>query len=451
MRVKYANLHFQTSNYGDYAQIIALDLIYRRMGIKPEDVVDICWENCEEKIRENDHLILPMVMADVGYFNLAETVINNRLEEKITFVPLCVGQTRWTARDKEGLARFTDIINRFQTPIGCRDFDSASLYAELGYETYVNGCITNTWPRRKEGQYDKIYIIDVPEKLLNYIPERIKEQAVWLTQDCDFDVEEQQKYFQSVERYKLLEDTAKLVITCRYHIAMPCCAMGIPVIMVENCDDSCRWTFDTRFNALNPNIAFYTEDQFDSIDWTPQAADFEQKKSEMINVIVDRLEHTRKLIEYRKSQESFFAESKARFWDTFVRNRHKVDIYGFEKLLKRSFLKNIIHEGKEFSYYLYGLSQRYIDEKRCIINEYIGRQYPEATFLGFVDAKRKGCVFLDKEVLPPEEMKIDEDTVCLCAAYSANEGVKDLFIRNGFDLSHLWLMPEEILFYVYHL
>lgn len=450
MKIKYANYILRTDNIGDNAQTYALDFIYRQMDIPPEDIVYFDRENVLEIVEDNCHYILPLVTADTLYFDLIEYLEEHHLENRFTFIPLSIGQTRWTFVDEAHLAKFRHIIDQFEMPIGCRDYDSASMYENLGYSTYVNGCITNTLPKRGKGEYDKVYLIDVPPLILQYIPPELMSKAVVLTQVCDLHLTIEQRRKGTAERYELLRDTASLVITCRYHVTTPCFAMGIPVIMVENCDKNHHWTFDPRFPALNPHIPFYTKEQFSDIRFSPEEnspADFESIKSTMVGLAISRIKHAAYAVQATNQIDAFFVPSKKRFWNTFCANRHKIDCFGFMYYLENQLLSKI---NGNFSYYLYGLSDRYIAQKECILLDYIKRHYPNAEFLGFVDGKKTGTYF-GKEVLTPDKMQIGESTYCLVAAYSANKFVEQLFEKNDFDKSHLWQMPEELLYYIYHL
>ncbi len=449
MKIKYAIYIVKTANLGDNAQGYVLEDIYDKMGIPKEDVVFLSRENIEIVLQECDHLILPMVAADIMYLDFVEACLQLGVQDKISFLPISIGQTRWTVRNEEGLRRFENVIHHFISPIGCRDYDSASLYSALGYEVYVNGCITNTFPVRKAGNYNDIYIIDIPEKLENYIPDEIKDKAIRLTQKYDYVSGEAESHYKVCKaRYELLRDTAKLVITYRYHIATPCVAMGIPVIMVENCDPNQHWTFDQRFPSLNPYIPYYKKEEFSQINWEPEIILFEEEKEIMRNRIISRINNIAGLIEYKANQDSFFAPSKNKYWTTFKENRYKIDNFGFNTHIKRLFLPKGM---TKFRYYLYGLSKRYQDEGRCVLLEYMERNYPDASFIGFVDANKSGTDFLGKRVLSPDEMIIDSDTYCFCVAFTANEGVEALFKQMGFNTAHLWTMPEELLFYFYHL
>ncbi|MCL2218290.1 MAG: polysaccharide pyruvyl transferase family protein [Chitinispirillia bacterium] len=449
--MKYALLVHPRANLGDNAQVYALHQIYRRMNILEEDIVVITRYNVEELVKNGDTFIVPLVTADIIYHDFIMFTIEKKIDKHFIFIPISLGQTRWTFKDEARLAKFSQCINKFVVPIGCRDYDSASMYEALGYNSYVNGCITNTFPRRDDKVYDKVYIIDVPKIFWGYIPCEIKNDVICLSQENNDSKDDkcgQDDYMASAERYELLKDNAKLVITCRYHIAHPCVAMGIPVIMVENCDPTHHWTFDSRFPAMNPYIHFYTKEQWGDIDWDPKSVDFEGFKQVMVDLIISRIRNAVEVCNYQNEANKFFTSSKERFYGVFQKNKSKMDMFGFTYYLDKRFLLEL--NKTEFKFYLYGLSDRYIERNECLMLDYILRHYPQADFLGFVDSFKKGDAF-GKPIVHSSDMKIDEDTYVIVSAYNANSYVDKLFEECRYDKKHLWLMPSDILFYVYQL
>ena len=319
-----------------------------------------------------------------------------------------------------------------------------------GYSTYVYGCITSTLPKRDDKKsYDKIYLYDVPKSLYPYIPQKIKDEAEPLTKKIEGTLPQPEKLWDlCIERYERLRDTAKLVVTVNYHVAVPCAAMGIPVIMVDNCGTSgFKWSNDTRLPALNPAVPYYTKDQWENIDWEPQSADSEHLKDIMVELAVSRIQNASTIIKSTYGIAEALEPSRQRFLDICNKNIGNVDIMGLDEFLGDKYLSKL---KDNFQFYLYGLSDRYMKQEECILLEYIQRRFPKAEFLGFVDSKKTG-IYFGKEVISPEKLEIDENTYCLVAAYTANDFAEQLFESKGLDKTHLWQMPEHVLFYIYHL
>ena len=174
-----------------------------------------------------------------------------------------------------------------QEPIGCRDQFTADTLKSKGIEAYFSGCLTLTLDNYTVDDSlrdDNIYIVDPlysyprPEKvfyntkhaikniingkafqlrkkqkhLKNFISQELLNTAHFINQEPPSN-----KYSED-EKFKMAEDLlnkyarAKLVITSRIHCALPCLALGTPVIFVNGFDsfvDSCR--FDGILELFN--------------------------------------------------------------------------------------------------------------------------------------------------------------------------------------------------------
>jgi len=172
-------------------------------------------------------------------------------------------------------------------PIGCRDNFSVKILKEKGIDAYFTGCLTLTldsykvpdvergnavyivdplynYPRKNKVFYDyksiirsvlngKLFQLGKQKKHLSkFVSASLLEKAIYINQEPPA-----QTYSDS-EKFKMAEDLlnkyarAKLVITSRIHCALPCLALGTPVIFVNGFDsfvDSCR--FDGIIELFN--------------------------------------------------------------------------------------------------------------------------------------------------------------------------------------------------------
>lgn len=170
-------------------------------------------------------------------------------------------------------------------PIGCRDRNTRDFLRSHGLDAYFSGCMTLTFDRRAtEPRNGKIFIVDLRPGLKKRLPNRILKQA-------DFSITHQyfwDKYpitksaadkFEAdaekvLARYK---NEAKLVITSRIHVAMPCVAMGIPVVFITDAPN------DERFDVLRGILPVYTKHDIRFINWNPGAVDNTEMKNAIIN------------------------------------------------------------------------------------------------------------------------------------------------------------------------
>lgn len=172
-------------------------------------------------------------------------------------------------------------------PIGCRDQFTADTLLAKGIDAYFSGCLTltlDTYKVNDSERGDDIYIVDplysyptwekVTYNLKRFIRSfqsgkvfRIADKKKHLQGFIDADLLKSAKYvnqeppsgkYTEQEKFQMAEDLlrkyakAKLVITSRIHCALPCLAMGTPVIFVNGFDsfvDSCR--FDGILELFN--------------------------------------------------------------------------------------------------------------------------------------------------------------------------------------------------------
>ena len=129
-------------------------------------------------------------------------------------------------------------------PIGCRDTHTLTLLQKHNVTCFLSGCLTLTLPRYTGQRGDNILFVDVMRT--NYtssyrkaivsrmIPERFKEKIEFITH---FSKEmKSQTSDERMNEAKILLDRykkAKLVFTSLIHCALPCVAMGTPVVFVD--------------------------------------------------------------------------------------------------------------------------------------------------------------------------------------------------------------------------
>jgi len=172
-------------------------------------------------------------------------------------------------------------------PIGCRDQFTADTLKAKGIDAHFTGCLTLTLDSYKvddNERGDDIYIVDPlysyprPEKvfyntkitiknilngsvfklgkknkhLKKFISKEVLDTATFINQEPPSNTyTDEEKFDMAVELLNKYA-RAKLVITSRIHCALPCLAMGTPVIFVNGFDsfvDSCR--FDGILELFN--------------------------------------------------------------------------------------------------------------------------------------------------------------------------------------------------------
>lgn len=264
-----------TINIGDNIQSLAIRSLLSRLGIAGEDIVGIN----RDDLANYDGQPVMLVMNGCFYphcFPLPENV-----------TPLFVGFNTNSA----DLIRKNKAMFERHAPIGCRDNATRQLLLKQGIPAYVTGCLTLTLEKRtRPPENGKVVISygrgsgEFPGSLLECIPPALLRGVAFVFQrkpvkskplgkaEVEAADEVAREYLDFYAR------EASLIITPLLHVASPCTALGIPVILA-------RKDLDARFSAINRLIPVHTPDNFRSINWSPQVVDLEPVKRVMTNIV----------------------------------------------------------------------------------------------------------------------------------------------------------------------
>lgn len=167
----------------------------------------------------------------------------------------------------------------FKFGVGCRDLSTLEFCRKQNIESYLSRCLTLTLPRRENlDSQNEIIFVDVPEKFDQYLPKDWVCSAIRMSQrwiDCDHE-HWSKSYNRAKEFLDVYSNRAKIVVTTGLHIASPCLAMGIPVILIASDPDENL----QRFSALDGLIRPYTYSDFEKglVNFNPVSYDIEDLK-----------------------------------------------------------------------------------------------------------------------------------------------------------------------------
>lgn len=378
---------------GDDIQLLAIEHLYKYMGIDYDEVIRIPFSQLSDY--DGEYVVLPLSFPFYGYTN--GTNITN-FSSKI--IPVFLGFATMVKNYNN-----TDLnyLRRFE-PIGCRDQYTMNALRNSGIEAYLNGCLTATLPRLRNG-FDgrkKIFCVDIPESFLKYIPKNILENSEFVNhvvfpEDCPNGTEEKAK-----EVYQKYVDEAKMVITTRMHAALPCIALGIPVILAKE-------RFSIRFPILQKFIPVYTKEYFDSIDWNPKTVEYEDIKRMILNSASNRLKSVyakyKDLYEISEFYES--AQTKDNYLDNFSDTAQ--------------YIKNNFKQTDSFDYILWGITQT-----AELVYSFIKEHYKKARLVGIIDQYKEleiwGIKSSKKEIL-----QNSPNSICFVCAGAAMPEAKKYF------------------------
>ena len=282
--MKYGVLRYvqQFLNIGDVFQSIGMENMYKQCGIEDEDIIYLDKRRLSEY--SGEYVIVPLA-ANCDYWEESKMF---PLPDRI--IPIFFG---FRCVDEFHLRHMEKYKN--SAIFGCRDVYNMEYLRKNGYKSYVSGCMSLQVGRKRERLpkgTGKIVVVDAQSKIESYIPEEMKERIVRYTNKFwryDLSLEEAAVFEETEARKRLtiIKEEAELVITGRLHCALPCLALGIPVILALSSDG-----LENRYSGYSDYIDIYTPDQFDSINWNPVPKDIsfiQDKQVELFKRELDKV------------------------------------------------------------------------------------------------------------------------------------------------------------------
>lgn len=267
-------------NLGDGIQNIAVENIYKKIGIQPQDLILINRDDMPNYQGDNVELVMQSYFANLyNTFpfpwskDITPIFLGMHLSPIHNFRQLLI---------KRGILK---LMKPFE-PIGCRDRNTRNFLKSHGINAYFSGCMSLTLDKRPTTpQNGKVFIVDLYSKALQDLPKHIKDIADYSIthiyqwkkdQKIDFEsaMQFEQKAREILNTYK---EQASLVITSRIHVAMPCIAMGIPVIFIA------KNLFNARYDVLQGIVPIYSYKDIKYIDWNPAPANIDILKEAILS------------------------------------------------------------------------------------------------------------------------------------------------------------------------
>lgn len=355
--MKYANIVFDGNrkgsvNIGDDLQLLAIDNMYKQMGIASSEIVRIGLS--ELTTYDGEYVILPISFPLYGY---REKMYITMFSPKIIPVFLALSIMSSNISEEECI-----YLRRFE-PIGCRDYHTVKILRSHNIMAYLNGCMTATLPKRDNLNGKNVYIVDLPKKYFDYIPDSIKKDAVIKSQILDCCEKPEKEMQELLDEYA---DNASLVITTRLHCAMPCVAMGLPVVLMKD-----RYSF--RFPFISRYLHVYEKEEFDRIDWNPSSIEYEDEKISILEMAIMRVKEA-----FNKYASifnvSYFYEKDNIREDYYIEHFDNVKEYIDATFDKEQF----------FEYAIWGITQ-----KADMICEYLSNNYPNSKLVYVYDQNKQ--------------------------------------------------------------
>ncbi len=387
-----------TQNMGDWVQTIAMEMLYNEWGI--DNYIKVSRNDAHDY--DGEYVVLP-----INGFN----TFVNRVSYKTKTFPLSAKiipvffsfHLHDFIIDKE----IKDQFKRYE-PIGCRDEETMKNMRDNGIDAYLSGCVTALFPKRKDKEYTKICGVDLPKGIEEYMPDNIKNNlecysALYRIKRTDgpdimTEKESMDAYSTAKKMLDYYRDNAALVITSRLHIASPCMAMGIPVILVKE-------EFDGRFSWIDKFLPLYEREEWRKINWNPIPVEYEEFKISAKEFL------------YKKIVETYDNNVERYIISEFYENRNRSH---YNRFLIQQIKRIGSKVGKKCKYSLWG-----VINKTIIVNNVIREIYPEWKLEEVYDLMVKGK-FEGKCIRNPLNLDVKTDVIYIVVAPKAQVEAKKI-------------------------
>jgi hypothetical protein len=241
--MKYGRMILGAGNIGDQAQLIGLDALYAAMDIPKEDLVDLTFK--ELHTYRGEKIICPIYGCWISKQSTLEYARYHHPSPDI--IPVFLGIFAADFGIPDTLSKF--LKKNGDLPILCRDEFSVNVFRKKGYRAVFWGCLslltqaTGLSLSKKDTVFYEAPALSHGH-INSLIPELIRHHAKVLLpgQDIMDDAQHMMlsakdrnahEYALMSQREALLAERAEYVIATSMHLALPCIAMGIPVLYLS--------------------------------------------------------------------------------------------------------------------------------------------------------------------------------------------------------------------------
>lgn len=256
----------------------------------------------------------------------------------------------------EGVGR--EYLKNYQ-PIGCRDQSTLEILHKKGIEAYLSGCVTLTLGQREVNRSNERYIcmVDISEEAQNKIDLVAKKEGIYTKKVTHWvDYKNQpigwRERIKQVEKLLDLYQSAYCVVTKRLHCALPCLAMGTPVLLLldREKDDMTRYSHFTDLLHVTSTEDFIRgKCEFDVISPPENKRVYENERKQLIDRIEKFVLETKKvglpdcylnwqkqdkirILKWQKDLAGFAAVNAAKEVDSLLIQRGKTEEETCEKI-----------------------------------------------------------------------------------------------------------------------
>lgn len=165
--------------------------------------------------------------------------------------------------------------------VGCRDKRTMKFFQTCGVDAYFSRCLTLTLPKilhSTSALKHKKVLVAVREHMKPHLPPSLLKDAEFFSPDVNIhhllwngliDIQKSVALIDDARAALHLYAGSSLVVTDRVHIAAPCLAMGIPVVILKLTDN------DPRYDMFDGIAHVYTFEELKTgrVDFDPDVVD----------------------------------------------------------------------------------------------------------------------------------------------------------------------------------
>lgn len=145
--------------------------------------------------------------------------------------------------------------------VGCRDSGTMELLSNNCDNAYLSYCLTLTMDKFDIAPAEEKYIclVDVSDEIRDYVYKNSKYKILEFTHDYRNQTFEEISYedrMKNVEERLKIYQNAVCVVTNRYHVALPCLSLEVPVALIPSDYEP------NRYADLAKILTIYSEDDF---------------------------------------------------------------------------------------------------------------------------------------------------------------------------------------------
>jgi hypothetical protein len=275
--VTIGSLKASTENLGDYIQILACLRLLETMGLRPSIYLDRDTELASAPALEacSGRILLPLN----GWFK--RTVGSDPQwppHERI--IPVFIGFHLRPHQCPDLLEPRSIDYMKAHGPVGCRDPFTTRVLTEKGVSAYLSHCLSLSFVKRKPDEVgDRVVVASRDREIIDVLPPEYRNDHVYVNH---YSVRNgfSEYLAEAQDLLAFYRTRARLVITTFLHCALPCIAMGIPVVafLPRPQYDFQKASDEERFSGLMQIARVHRFGDTGDVDWTPRPIDVEPIK-----------------------------------------------------------------------------------------------------------------------------------------------------------------------------